>query len=211
MTVKETLKILAVLRMAYPSFYSKLSREDAVSMAQLWNRMFADDTYPEVDAAVQKLICSESEFPPNIGQVKKEISMLASDFDSGVEAWHQVKKAMRFTNCVENFNSLPELSRRVVGSPNQLKEWAMMDPSVINSVVQSNFLRTYKEVENVHRAMEALPASTRDMIDAIRKGMNIVDGKKDELEAETQFGAVRQLAGARHDSGHQTEGAGAGH
>ena len=71
-----------------------------------------------------------------------------------------------------------------------------MDPSVINSVVQSNFLRTYKEVENVHRAMEALPASTRDMIDAIRKGMSLVDGKKDELEAETGAGAVRQITSA---------------
>ena len=196
MTVKETLKILAVLRMAYPGFYSKLSREDAVSMARLWNRMFADNSYQEVDAAVQILICSESEFPPNIGQVKKQIASMKTDTDSAISAWNQVKSAMKFTNCVQNFNALPELSRRVVGSPNQLKEWALMEPSIINSVVQSNFIKMYKEMENTHRTKEALPTSTKDMIEALRKGMSLVDGKKDELEAETGAGAVRQITSA---------------
>jgi hypothetical protein len=194
--MKETLQILSVLRMAYPGYYAKLSESDAVSMAKLWSRMFADDLYQEVDAAVQILICSESEFPPNIGQVKKQIASMKTDTDSAISAWNQVKSAMKFTNCVQNFNALPELSRRVVGSPNQLKEWALMDPAQINTIVQSNFLKSYKEIEGNFRAQEALPASTQNLIELIRKGMTLADGKKDELETKAEPGAVRQLAGA---------------
>lgn len=193
MTMKETLQILSVLRMAYPGYYAKLTESDAVSMAKLWSRMFADDPYQEVDAAVQKLICSESEFPPNIGQVKKAVAMLKTDSDSAISAWNQVKKSMRFSGTVELFNALPELTRKVVGSPSQLREWALMDPSQINTVVQSNFLKSYKEIEGNFRAQEALPASTQNLIELIRKGMSIADGKKDELETKAEPGAVRQI------------------
>ena len=68
---QETMKILSVLRGAYPAFYRDTSRQEAEAIVNLWAEMFADEDYLLVGAAVKSLIVSDSKgFPPVIGQVK---------------------------------------------------------------------------------------------------------------------------------------------
>lgn len=75
MTRDETIKILAVLKAAYPNFYRDMRREEGESVVALWCDMFIDDEYPVVAEAVKTLIASDtSGYPPVIGVVKARVA-----------------------------------------------------------------------------------------------------------------------------------------
>ncbi len=75
MTRQEALKILAVLRVAYPSSYRGLDEDMASAMAELWASQFANMPYSVVSLAVEQLI-SKSTFPPTIAEVNEQFLSL---------------------------------------------------------------------------------------------------------------------------------------
>lgn len=75
MTRQEALKILAVLRVAYPNSYRGLGEDMASAMAGLWTSQFANMPYSVVSLAVERLI-SKSTFPPTIAEVNDELRSL---------------------------------------------------------------------------------------------------------------------------------------
>lgn len=76
MTVKEAVKILAILKAAYPKDYPyNMSIDDAKVSAIVWARQFIDIPYDIVDIAVNKII-SKDEKPCTVAKVKKEIGGL---------------------------------------------------------------------------------------------------------------------------------------
>jgi len=72
MTREETIKVLAILKAAYPNSYKNMSKEEANGTVSVWAMQFA--TYPPelVMIAINKLI-SSSPFPPAICEVKDKI------------------------------------------------------------------------------------------------------------------------------------------
>lgn len=56
---------------------------------------------------------------------------------------------------------LSDTVRRVVGSPSQLREWAMMEPDTVQSVVASNFQRSYRSRAASEKEFAALPEAGR--------------------------------------------------
>lgn len=72
MTREETIKVLAILKAAYPNSYKNMSKEEANGTVSVWAMQFA--TYPAelVMIAINKLI-SSSPFPPAISEVKDKI------------------------------------------------------------------------------------------------------------------------------------------
>jgi len=82
MTREETLQVLAILKAAYPSSYSGMTKREANGTVSVWSMQFADVPVEIVLMAVQKLI-STSKFPPAISEVRSKISTLhweAHDF-----------------------------------------------------------------------------------------------------------------------------------
>lgn len=70
----DVIRIMAVLRGAYPQFYRDISRQEAEDTVNLWAEMFAGDSYPAVAAAVKALIADDRRgYPPHIGAVKKKL------------------------------------------------------------------------------------------------------------------------------------------
>ena len=51
-----------------------------------------------------------------------------------------------------------------MGSPDSLREWALMEAGTFHSVIQSNFMRSYRASRGRKRALEELPESVRGMI-----------------------------------------------
>jgi CRISPR/Cas system endoribonuclease Cas6 (RAMP superfamily) len=93
-----------------------------------------------------------------------------------MEAWQMVKSAISYYNAAETFERLPPILKRIVGSPNQLREWAIMEAEKFDTVVQSNFMRSYKALAAQERERAMLPESTRQMIAGlVGKGM-LTDG-----------------------------------
>lgn len=171
MTRNEILGIMSVLKAAYPNFYRGMSRKDAEDAVNLWCDMFADDQPEIVAAAVKALISTDEKgYPPHIGAVKAKIRQLTTpDVSTEAEAWGKVLKAISrgIYNAKENFEKLPEEIQRIVGSPNQLREWAMMDSDTVQSVVASNFQRSYRARMKQKAEFDALPTDVKQLVAAI--------------------------------------------
>lgn len=75
MTREETIKILAILKAAYPNSYKNMTKEEANSTVAIWAMQFATMPAEVVILAINKLI-STSPFPPAISEVKNKISGL---------------------------------------------------------------------------------------------------------------------------------------
>ena len=75
MTQEETIKILTILKAAYPNSYKGMTKEEANGTVAIWTMQFSNMPADIVLMAVNKLI-STSQFPPTISEVKKKISNL---------------------------------------------------------------------------------------------------------------------------------------
>lgn len=74
---EDVIKLMSVLRGAYPQFYRDVGRQEALDTISLWTDMFAEDDAAIVAAAVKALIATDSKgYPPHIGAVKAKIRQL---------------------------------------------------------------------------------------------------------------------------------------
>lgn len=177
MNKTEVLKIMSILRGAYPQFYRDVSREEAASTVGLWEDMFKNDDYQIVAAAVKALIESDEKgYPPHIGAVKAKIRLLTGKEEmSEAEAWGIVARALKNSlyGAKEEFEKFPPIIRRIVGSPNQLREWGMMDSETVHSVVASNFQRAYRTISKREQELSKISPDVRNIIGAMEERMEI--------------------------------------
>ena len=75
MTRIEALRVLAVLKAAYPHTYNHLSEEEATGTMNIWAMQFSDMPVDIVLLAVHKLI-STSKYPPSVAEVKDKIKSI---------------------------------------------------------------------------------------------------------------------------------------
>ena len=179
MNQTETLKIMAVLRGAYPAFYRDMSRKEAESVVALWTEMFADVDAAIVAAAVKALIVTDDKgFPPNIGAVMAKVRQITQPAGmTAQEAWNLVAKAIRNSayESREEYDRLPKEIQRLVGSPNQLRDWALMDSDTVHSVVASNFQRSFAVRQKSYNDFNALPRDVQAMIGTVAERMALHD------------------------------------
>lgn len=72
MTREETIKVLAILKAAYPNSYKGMTREEAQGTVTVWSMQFAAFPVEVVLLAVNKIIAS-STFAPSISEVKEKM------------------------------------------------------------------------------------------------------------------------------------------
>lgn len=75
MTKEETLRVLAILKAAYPASYNGMTKREANGTVAVWSMQFNDVPVEVVLMAVQKLI-STNKFPPAISEVKAKIGSI---------------------------------------------------------------------------------------------------------------------------------------
>ena len=173
MTRQEALAIMAMLKTAYPSFYKDLSKEELNAAVNLWATMFSEESIQVVTEAIKALMCT-LKYPPTIADVKEKIALIMQPpAMTEMEAWQIVRKAISYYNAEENFINLPPEIQKVVGSPNMLREWAQMDADTVNSVIQSNFMRSFRAKVAQEKEQSMLPESTKRLIHQITSGMDV--------------------------------------
>lgn len=184
MTRQETGIIMNILTTAYPRFYSGQDAPDPRKTMSLWAEMFRDDPVELVAAAVKALIATDEKgFPPHIGAVKASMRKLVQpDEMTEMEAWRLVRRAIRGASmspssrlitaegidnrpsAQKHFEALPPILQRVVGTPEQLAAWEQVEDDKIETVIQSNFMRSYRARAQQEREFQALPQDVRAMI-----------------------------------------------
>lgn len=171
----DVLAVMAILKAAYPGYYKGMSRKDADGIVGLWTDMFAEDDPAAVGAAVKALIATDAKgFPPHIGAVKEKLRQISQPAQmSPAEAWGMVWRAVQRSgyNSREEFDRLPETLRRLVGSPEQLKAWSQMDADTVQSVIGSNFQRSYTARRKADADYNALPADVKQMLAGVTERM----------------------------------------
>ena len=157
MTIQETGAIMRILKANYPNW--KADKDTLL----LWSQMFADDSVQIVGAAVKAFIAQDDKgFAPVIGQIKQLI-LKATDTSLGEgEAWSLVRKAISngIYGSNEEYKALPLILQRVVGSPDQLEQWAMLTDG-LDTVVQSQVKRAYRQELEKEQFTRSLPTDVR--------------------------------------------------
>ena len=168
MNRQETLMILGYIKMAFPNAYNKMTKEDYAALAKLWERQFKDFSYEAVQVAVDSYISTDtSGFWPNIAQIKNMIYKLATpDQMSSLEAWNIIKDAVRNSGyfAQEEYDKLPPILQKAVGSPRQLHEWGMMDSDRFNSIEMNVFIKRFEAYQQREKEAALLPSFVKELI-----------------------------------------------
>ena len=128
-------------------------------------------------------------FPPAIGQIKERIRQITQPEEmTEQEAWALVSKALRNSayGSEEEFAKLPAELQCVVHDPGQLRQWAMSPAEDVETVIASNFMRSFRAKQKVNKDYMALPTEVKRMM--------ISAGFKSD---PTEVGLVRVFGGER--------------
>jgi hypothetical protein len=173
----------AILTKAMKAVYSDpkfIADQDAFNV---WYELLKDIPYAICQAAIHKYM-STCKFAPTIADIRQLTTEIVNpeELNEG-EAWSLVYKAICNSayNAREEFEKLPKECQRAVGNPSMLKEWATMDNSEVCTVIQSNFMRSYKVEVKRSKELNQLPPSTREVIAKLSDSMSVglIEDKED--------------------------------
>lgn len=166
MNKNETAQIITTMQLNYPDTFQNMSDQTLLGLVDFWQQMFSDEPAEVVRKAVKAYITTSTErFMPNVGQIKEQIRKLTSpEGMSETEAWSLVTAALRNSayGWREEWAKLPEAVRKAVGNENTLREWAMIDSEELNTVIASNFMRSYRTIQKREEEWAKLPAGYRE-------------------------------------------------
>lgn len=181
MTREETVEIIHIICDCYPNF----KPEDLSRTIDAWQVMLEEYSCEQVAAALKAYITSNtSGFAPSVGEIVAKIQLVSQPQElDGMAAWGLVSKALRngTYGAVEEFNKLPPLVRQAVGIPDNLKNWATSDYQTIETVIQSNFLRTYETVVKRANEINRMPDNIKSLIEKTN-----ADSYKAQIEQKFQ-------------------------
>ncbi len=162
MEKEHIIKVLGTLKTAYPRFYANMNKDEAEETIALWYEMFKNDDPRLVISAVKKLI-TELQFPPTIADVKQAMYKLVDKTETDIELWNKFERAVSNSiyHAGEEFKKLPGVVQKFVGSPNQLREYALMDSDVVHSVIKGQFLKQIDILKTRLREMAFLTKGLR--------------------------------------------------
>ena len=169
MTEKEVRQLLAMAQAVYPN-YNPPSREAAVNA---WLMCLSEYDNNVVTAAFKAYMTTDtSGFAPSIGQLLDKLHAIQSPQElNEMEAWSLVSKALRngYYGAAEEFDKLPPLVQKAVGSPDNLRNWSQTDVKAIETVIQSNFMRSYAAIVKREHEIKKMPADVQALIEDVNK------------------------------------------
>ena len=161
--------------------------------------MFNEDPAPAVAAAVKSLIATRTNnFPPNIGEVKEALQKLREpDPITEQAAWAIVSKAVRDCDLQypkRTFDTLPPEIQRAVGSPGMLLSWAMTEENAFQTVVASNFQRSFRALKKRQWEFAKMPADVKNALAGFAGGMELPSEGEYKPLTEGEFNDKRNEA-----------------
>lgn len=183
MTREETMKILVTMQAAYPNY----KPTDKSSVLNLWTVMLQEYSYEQTATALKTYISSDdSGFAPSVGQLIGMIQKTSVEEElNEMEAWALVSKALRngYYGAETEFEKLPTLVQKAVGSPSNLRNWSQTDSESVENVIQSNFLRTYRTMVARTKETERMPQEVRERLGELYRP-RILGGRGTEASEE---------------------------
>ena len=122
----DTKKLLALIQAYYPNF----NPADKTVSVNAWSMVLKDYVYGDIEASLLDFVRSDTKgFPPTPGQIIDKLFVS----DSSIHAR-------------DRFEEFPDEVQNAVGSPQMLANWGQSDLRDVETVIQSHFKRSYREV-----------------------------------------------------------------
>lgn len=166
---------------AQPTF---IPDQDAFNV---WYELLKDLPYKQVSVAIQKYMLTER-FPPTIADLRSKVTEIIEPELEGMselEAWSITRKAIGNSgyHAEEEFAKLPEVCQMAVGSPANLREWALMDSDQVGTVEQSHFIRNYRTAVKRISEDRKIPNQIRNLISEIQAEKRIAAMENAKLQS----------------------------
>lgn len=143
-------EFLMVLKTFFPKFFTSLSVNEMENTMKAWNLILGDYSNEQIQAGLKFfLITNTKGFPPTPGEMIEAISKVSSPADNmptAEECWLKIKNAVSNStyHSVEEYNNLPDICKKLIGSSSILQNYADISPEYLETVVKSNFLKSYQ-------------------------------------------------------------------
>lgn len=162
MTRDEVKRIIQIMCTTYPNYHPA----NLTDTVDVWTMMLEDFTYQEISLALKAYILTDtSGFAPSVGALVAKVRK--TEELNELEAWSLVSKALRngTYGAEEEFVKLPPIVQKAVGAPSNLRQWAQTDADSVENVIQSNFIKTYRNVTKREQEYAVLPLSMRNALE----------------------------------------------
>ena len=161
MTREETKKIIQIIVATYPNF----KPSDLKSTVDAWYFFLEEFKYQDIAVALKTFVnTSGSGFAPSAAELIALITKPAEMMElTEQEAWAMVRKAVSnsFYGAEQEFEKFPEAVQKAVGSPQMLRNWGQSTFEALDSVIASNFQRSYRTIVNRKEFVGKLPVEAR--------------------------------------------------
>lgn len=142
---ENVIKILTLLKTAYPRYYKDTSKTEAQNTILLYQTMFEDDDLELVLIAIKELI-NTFQYPPTIADIKNKMYSLKhlNDIDTDNSSlWNIFAKACSHSayNSKEEYDKLPRILQKFAGSPERLFNYSQLQTSEFETVIKGQFLK----------------------------------------------------------------------
>lgn len=164
MTRDEVKEIIMIMTYTYPNY----KPADITATVDTWTAILSSYQFEHIRAALHSYILSDTKgFAPTPGQLIDKIPIKSFDMTE-MEAWGKVNKALSNSNyhAKEEFDKLPLVVQKTLGRFEVLQEWAGMEIDIVQSVIQSNFIRNYRTVLQREKERNKLPTRLREILEA---------------------------------------------
>lgn len=145
MTREETIKLLSILKAAYPNSYRGMTKEEANGTIMVWATQFADIPANVVMIAVNKII-SANPFPPAISEVRKKIRDLYYEAQTMLREHEYATEGFKISN-----------------DPND-------EPMRIGTPLDAQTLATVNEIISVTSPMRGQHSDETELKDILKSG-----------------------------------------
>lgn len=172
MDLREMAILLEKINDIYPLFFSNKTEAEKTRAVKSWHEYFALDDARLVAMAIKSLIANhEGAYAPTVGQIKAQMRRCLPNTElSEQEAWNEVRRAVKNGSygSEEEFNKLSPLVKKTVGRPEAIREWASANSDDLETVIASNFMRTYRAEAVRQKNIDVLPNDVKAILEGIK-------------------------------------------
>lgn len=157
----------------------------------LWASAFEHDPYELVRTAVMVLIQTDpSEFRPTVAKVRRKMhDIVYGNRVTETEAWLIVKNSLHeaqegpetLKGAKSAWNKLPEDIQKLV-TPRELYEWNSVPYETLDTVLQSNFMRSYRDVANRRYEKETISLAVSEDVKKLQAASPVFKDPDDAVK-----------------------------
>lgn len=131
----------------------------------VWYSLLKDLPYKAAADSLQRHL-QTNRFPPTVADIRKGAIPQADGGMSELEAWALARKAIRIDpeQAKEQYDKLPPVVQRAIGTVSNLCQWGMLPSDEVGTVIQSQFLRSYRIVRDRAADEAVISPALRDRL-----------------------------------------------